>query len=105
MLALKDPWDFEEVYSALHDFARGYNFDTEAEDYLVNITTGTHVVQICRYLLTEAHTIPAQLVQITPPKRWKEGEPGAYQLIDLDLSRMTRSRRASARTVLRRPAS
>lgn len=87
MLALKDPWDFEEVYSALHDFARGYNFDTEAEDYLVNITTGTHVVQICWYLLTEAHTIPAQLVQITPPKRWKEGEPGAYQLIDLDLSR------------------
>ncbi len=87
LMALNDPWDFEEVYSALHDFARAYRFDTEAEDYLVNITTGTHVVQICWYLLTEAHTIPAQLVQITPPKRWKEGAPGAYQLIDLDLSR------------------
>lgn len=87
LMPLKDPWDFEEVYSALHDFARGYSFDTDGEEYLVNITTGTHVVQICWYLLTEAHTIPAQLVQITPPKRWKEGEPGAYQLIDLDLSR------------------
>ena len=23
-LALRDPWDFEEVYTALHEFARGY---------------------------------------------------------------------------------
>jgi len=99
-VALEDPWDFEEVYSVLHDFARAYPFDTEAEDYLVNITTGTHVVQICWYLLTEAHTIPARLVQMTPPKRWKEGTPGSYQLIDLDLSRYdkiaTRFRRDAA---------
>src|SRR5215831_82723 len=26
-----DPWDFEEVYGSLHDFARGYAFDTDAE--------------------------------------------------------------------------
>lgn len=86
-IEIADLWDFEQVYATLHDFARGYRFDTEAEDYLVNITTGTHVVQICWYLLTEAHTIPARLLQITPPKRWKDGTPGTYQIIDLDLSR------------------
>ena len=38
---LTDPWDFEEVFAALHDYCRAYPFDPEAEDYLVNITTGT----------------------------------------------------------------
>ena len=28
-LPLADPWDFEEVYGALHDFARGYPFETD----------------------------------------------------------------------------
>src|SRR6185369_12439131 len=27
----KDPWDFEEVYTALHDFAAAYPFDQENE--------------------------------------------------------------------------
>src|SRR5689334_1858207 len=27
-LDLKDPWDFEAVYGALHDFAKSYAFDT-----------------------------------------------------------------------------
>jgi transcriptional regulatory protein RtcR len=70
---LKDPWDFEEVYGALHDFARNYPFDAEAEDYLVNITTGTHVAQICWFLLVEARYVPAKILQLTPPKRWKDG--------------------------------
>src|SRR5262245_3197768 len=41
-----DPWDFEEVFARLHDFANGYNFRLDKEDYYLNITTGTHVVQI-----------------------------------------------------------
>ncbi len=86
-IEFKDPWDFEEVYSALHDFARGYSFDTDAEDYLVHITTGTHVGQICWFLLTEARLIPGSIVQASPPKRWKDGGVGTYSIIDLDLSR------------------
>src|SRR3954451_4694863 len=39
----KDPWDFEDVYATLHEFARSYAFEVEKEDYLVHITTGTHV--------------------------------------------------------------
>jgi transcriptional regulatory protein RtcR len=87
IIDFKDPWDFEEVYGGLHDFARAYAFEPEREDYLVNITTGTHVVQICWFLLAEAHVIPAQILQLTPPKRWKERAPGTYGIIDLDLSR------------------
>ncbi|MGE0054804.1 MAG: RNA repair transcriptional activator RtcR [Hyphomicrobium sp.] len=86
-IEFKDPWDFEEVYSALHDFARGYPFETDAEDYLVHITTGTHVGQICWFLLTEARLIPGGILQASPPKRWKDGGLGTYSIIDLDLSR------------------
>ena len=64
-----DPWDLEQVYSALHDFAREYPFDTESEDYLLHITTGTHVVQICFFLLAESKHFPAKLVQSSPPRR------------------------------------
>ncbi|KTC18149.1 transcriptional regulator [Pseudomonas putida] len=88
-LALHNPWDFEEMYGALHDFASSYHFDTEHEDYLVHITTGTHVAQICWFLLTEARYLPARLVQ-TSPARGKEEErdpAGTSTLIDLDLSR------------------
>ncbi|WP_432722225.1 RNA repair transcriptional activator RtcR [Jeongeupia wiesaeckerbachi] len=101
---LRDPWDFEEVYAALHDFARGYAFDTEAEDYLIHITTGTHVAQICWFLLAEARYLPARLVQTSPPRRREgEGVAGSYALIDLDLSRYnkiaTRFAREQAETV------
>lgn len=87
LVEFRDPWDFEEVYAGLHAFARNYRFDTDAEDYLLNITTGTHVVQICWFLLAEARVVPARLLQMTPPKRWKDGAPGTYGIIDLDLSR------------------
>ena len=82
-----DPWDFEQVYAALYEFARSYAFDTEHETYLVHITTGTHVAQICCYLLTEARFFPAQLLQTSPPARHQYSGPGTFRIIDLDLSR------------------
>ncbi|MHC6223779.1 RNA repair transcriptional activator RtcR [Pseudomonas sp. X10] len=89
LLALRNPWDLEEVYGALHDFVSAYTFDTEHEDYLVHITTGTHVAQICWFLLTEARYLPARLVQTSPARdKENEGDPaGVSTLIDLDLSR------------------
>ncbi|HEY4202132.1 MAG TPA: RNA repair transcriptional activator RtcR [Devosiaceae bacterium] len=86
---LRDPWDFSEVYTALRDFADAYSFDPEREDYLVNITTGTHVVQICWFLLTEARFIPGRLLQLSPPRRGvSAADPaGSHAIIDLDLSR------------------
>lgn len=81
-----DPWDFESVYSNLLDFARGYAFDTQNEKYLTHITTGTHVAQICLYLLTEAGYLPGKLLQTSPAKQ-ASNQAGQYQIIDLDLSK------------------
>jgi transcriptional regulatory protein RtcR len=84
--SFRDPWDFEEVYSGLHAFASDYAFRPESERYLVNITTGTHVQQICLFLLAESRHIPGQLLQASPPRRKQPGQ-GTYRVIDLDLSR------------------
>lgn len=86
-IALADAWDFEEVYGALQDFARAYAFDTQQEEYLLHITTGTHVSQICMFLLTEARYFPGRLLQTAPPTRQQRGGAGSYRIIDLDLSR------------------
>lgn len=84
---LRDPWDFAEVYERLFAFARDYPFDTETEDYLVHVTTGTHVAQICLFLLSETRHFPARLLQTTPPRANDGSSVGSYQIVDLDLSR------------------
>src|SRR5437762_1174979 len=83
-----DPWDFEHVYEALFNFARAYPFDTDSEDYLIHITTGTHVAQICLFLLTESRWLPGRLIQCSPDR--DRGAPGKIKIIDLDLSRYDR---------------
>ena len=90
LLNIANPWDFEAVYGGMHDFARAYPFDPEAEDYYVNITTGTHVMQICWFLLIESRQIPAKLLQAVPPRRWGTPDPGRIDTIDIDLSRYDR---------------
>ncbi len=87
---LADPWDFEEVYGALHDFATAHPVDPEKEDLLVHITTGSHVAQICLFLLTEARYFPGRLLQTSPPRRNDRGPRGTAAIIDLDLSRYDR---------------
>jgi len=87
---LQNPWDFEEVYGSLHDFARGYSFRPEKEDYLIHITTGTHVQQICLFLLTESRHFPARLLQSAPGDTKRRGPDGKYSIIDLDLSKYDR---------------
>jgi len=86
-LPINDAWDFEDVYGALYDFAHSYAFDPEREEYWIHITTGSHVAQICLFLMTEARYFPGTLLQTSPPKRQQAGNPGSYALIDLDLSR------------------
>lgn len=85
-----DPWDFEDVFGSLHDFARAYPFDPDHEDYLIHITTGTHVAQICLFLLTESRHLPGKLLQTSPPAKKQKASPGKYRIIDLDLSRYDR---------------
>ena len=86
-IAFSDPWDFEEVYGALLDFSLRYTF-RDNEEYLLNITTGTHVAQICLFLLAESRRFPARLLQLSPARG--EGESvinSERRIIDLDLSR------------------
>lgn len=90
VVEFKNPWDFEEVYGALYEYSRAAAFDPEVEEVLVHITTGTHVAQICLFLLTESRHLPAKLIQTAPPRRSRTAEVGAYAIIDLDLSKYDR---------------
>lgn len=84
----KNPWDFEEVYSALLDFSKKFAFDVDRDDYLIHITTGTHVVQICMFLLTESRHFPGKLLQTAPDEGGRSKCcRGSYTIIDLDLSK------------------
>ncbi len=85
-IEIRDPWDFEEMYGAMYDFARDYGFDEEREEYHIHLTTGTHVAQICWFLLTEARHVPAKLLQSSPP-RGDDDLAGSIQVVDLDLSK------------------
>ncbi len=94
---LHDAWDFEEVYGTLLDFAkaRAAEWDPATCDLLVHITTGTHVVQICLFLLTESRHLPGRLVQTSPKEPdardgAEHGVRGSYGIIDLDLERYDR---------------
>jgi transcriptional regulatory protein RtcR len=82
-LDFKDAWDFEEVYTGLLDFLEHFDFHKEEDKYLFNITTGTHVAQICIYLLTESRRFPGHILQTSP----KRDAAGSYSIIDLDLSK------------------
>ncbi len=81
-----DPWDFEEVYGKLLDFCQAYDFNNDEERYLVHLTTGTHVAQICWFLLAESRNLPGSLIQTAPQGR-RNVSIGTYKIIDLDLSR------------------
>lgn len=82
---MRDPWDFSDVYAALYDWVRAFEFDSINHDYLLHITTGTHVAQICWYLLIESGYLPARILQSSP--NGNRQPAGKYHIIDLDLSR------------------
>ncbi|HEX8825721.1 MAG TPA: RNA repair transcriptional activator RtcR [Archangium sp.] len=88
VLDIQNPWDLEETYGALLDYATAYPFQPEQEDYLVHITTGTHIAQITMFLLVESRHLPGRLVQSSPPAGGRDhGGPGGHAIIDLDLSK------------------
>ena len=89
-MRIKNPWDFEEVFAALHDFALDYPFRPDDEDYLIHVTTGSHVIQICLFLLTESRHFPGKLIQGSPARGQPKGTAGRVSVIDLDLSRYDR---------------
>jgi transcriptional regulatory protein RtcR len=110
-LLLADPWDFSQVYAALDDFAEAYAW-RQSEDYYLHITTGTHVVQICLFLLCETRAMPGVLLQSSPVRAARDGGPardtvGRIDVIDLQLEKFDRlaarfrARRASGASLLK----
>ena len=85
-----DPWDFSEVYAKLGDYADTYRWNAEREDYYLHITTGTHVAQICLFLLCETRAMPGRLLQSSPVRktgREATDHAGRLDVIDLDLAK------------------
>ena len=68
----------------------GTPFKPERERYLVHMTTGTHVAQICWFLLTESRYLPAQLLQCLAAGSGRNASVGGHTIIDLDLSKYDR---------------
>ncbi|MET4693608.1 RNA repair transcriptional activator RtcR family protein [Endozoicomonas lisbonensis] len=83
----ENPWDFAEIYHWFYEFARHYPVNTDEESYYLNITTGTHVSQICMFLMSEAHLLPAQILQVSPVTQSGDKAKGSLHSIDLDLAR------------------
>ena len=93
VVTIQDPWDFQEMYELLADLCRDYPFDLEKENYYAHMTTGTHVAQICLFLMVEARFFPGRLIQTGPPRgrsAMKTPGEGAIEVIDLDLSKYDR---------------
>lgn len=85
-----DPWELEETYGVLLDFALSRKFDAAREEVLVHITTGTHMHRICLFLLTEARHLPGKLIQSVKVGSREREVIGWYRVIDLDLSKYDR---------------
>src|SRR5215468_2628631 len=88
-LAIANPWDFSEVYAALDAYAEAYPWRTASEDYYIHITTGTHVIQICLFLLCETRAIPGLLLQ-SPPRSRRAARPGRPDRRDRSRAREVR---------------
>jgi transcriptional regulatory protein RtcR len=86
-LDFRNPWDFEEVYEKMLDLMEEQVFDPEDEELFFHITTGTHVGQICIFLLCESRKFPGKLLQTGPNRGDHRTNEGSVTVIDLDLSR------------------
>ena len=90
IIELKNPWDFEEVYEKFYDYSKRPCFHNDSASYYIHMSTGSHVEQICLFLLAESRHIPAKLIQTTPKEghvRHSKDPKGTHTVIDLDLSR------------------
>jgi transcriptional regulatory protein RtcR len=84
-------WDLEAVYDVLAEHAAGMAFDEERHDVLAHVTTGTHIMQICMYLLVESRILPGRLLQTNPNR--SDPVLGGFDIIDLNLGRYDRLHR------------
>ena len=83
LIDFNEPWNFPEVYRVLYEFMSAYEFKCESENYFLHLTTGTHVSQICMFLLAEAKIFPGKLIQSSPLGKSTKEMSGRYEIVDL----------------------
>ncbi|MDR1467683.1 MAG: sigma 54-interacting transcriptional regulator [Spirochaetaceae bacterium] len=76
------PWDFKEVYARLYGICEKFKFNLETYDYYFHITLGTHVQQICIYLLSESRRFPGKLLQTYGLSPHRKNEHPGYVILD-----------------------
>lgn len=84
-LKLKNPWNLEVVFNNLLLFAENtlkplWKQENEPELF-IHTATGTHIEQICLFLLTESGHLPGKLLMSIPPAKNKQ--TGSCREIDL----------------------
>lgn len=92
LIDFERPWSFPEVYQILYKFVSEYQFDCERENYFLHLTTGTHVSQICMFLLAESKIFPGNLIQSSPINKPSKEMSGRYEIVDLGHSDFNRMR-------------
>jgi transcriptional regulatory protein RtcR len=76
------PWDFKEVYGKIFHFCEDFKFNLETEDYFFHISVGTHVQQICVYLLTESRRFPGKILQTYDFDPYRKNKRPGYVILD-----------------------
>jgi transcriptional regulatory protein RtcR len=76
------PWDFKDVYGKLFHFFKYFSFDSDTEDYFFHISMGTHVQQICVYLLTESRRFPGKILQTYDIAPHRKNRRSGYVILD-----------------------
>ena len=78
-----NPYDLKDTFLMMDELRASTEFDPDTQ-YLLNITTGTHIMQIACFLMIESKRWPGLLAQCGPTGTRKNIE-STITLIDLDL--------------------
>jgi transcriptional regulatory protein RtcR len=78
-----NPYDLKDTFLMMDELRANTQFDPDTQ-YLLNITTGTHIMQIACFLMIESKRWPGLLAQCGPTGTRKNIE-STITLIDLDL--------------------
>lgn len=77
------PWDFQQVYQTLLDWVADYPFNITKENYLVHMSTGTHVAQISFFMLVRSKRLPGVLIQTFKTEGPGKSTATGFSIIDL----------------------
>ncbi len=80
-----NPWALPDTYLSLLEYVEKKTEKIDEKDELfISITTGTHLQQICAFLLVESKRFRGKLLQSAPSKDVRH--ESEFQIIDLDLA-------------------